>query len=133
MKTHGKLYESLDKGSGKAEMIIAREFTFDSAHKLGWHKGKCKNFHGHTYRLQIWVKGPLTEDGIVLDFAELDQIVKRKVVEILDHRLLNDIIENPTAENICIWVWNELIGDLNCLYEIRLWETPKSFAVYNGE
>jgi len=114
-------------------MIIVREFTFDSAHKLDWHNGKCKNLHGHTYRLQVWVKGSLTEEGIVLDFKELDKIVKEEVINILDHKFLNEVIENPTAENMCIWIWNHLKEKLNYIYEIRLWETPKSFAVYRGK
>jgi 6-pyruvoyltetrahydropterin/6-carboxytetrahydropterin synthase len=114
-------------------MIISKEFVFDSAHKLDWHRGKCKNLHGHTYKLQVSVKGNLSEQGIVIDFADLDKIVKEKVIEILDHRLLNEIIPNPTAENLSIWIWDKLKDNLKGLCEIKLWETPKSFAVYSGE
>ncbi len=42
-------------------------------------------------------------------------------------------IKNPTAENICVWIWNKLKNKIIGLYEIRLWETANSFAVYNGE
>jgi len=115
------------------KMIIAREFTFDSAHKLDWHKGKCKNLHGHTYKLQVSVKGNLSEQGIVIDFEIIDKIVKEKVIDLLDHRLLNEIIPNPTAENISIWIWDKLKDNLKGLCEIKLWETQKSFVTYSGE
>lgn len=113
-------------------MIIVRQFTFDSAHKLNWYKGKCKNLHGHTYRLQIAIKGSINKNGIVMDFKKLDKIVKQSVIEKLDHKYLNKIIKNPTAENMCLWIWNKLKKDLN-LYEIKLWETPNSFAIYDGK
>ncbi len=113
-------------------MIIVREFVFDSAHKLEWHKGKCKNLHGHTYKLQIAVEGELNKNGVVMDFKDLDKTVKERVIKRLDHQYLNDIINNPTAENTCLWIWKELEKEVN-LKEIKLWETPKSFAIYKGE
>ncbi len=114
-------------------MIVAKEFVFDSAHKLKWHKGKCKNLHGHTYKLQILVEGKLNKQGIVIDFGDMKKIIKREVIEKLDHRYLNEIIKNPTAENISIWIWEELKDKIKDLKEIRLWETPTSFAIYNGK
>lgn len=112
-------------------MIIAKEFSFDSAHKLDWHKGKCRNLHGHTYKLQVLIQGELNEQGIVMDFKELDDKVKA-VLEKLDHAYLNSIIKNPTAENLAIFIWDKLKNSLP-LYEIKLWETPDSFVVYMGE
>ncbi len=114
-------------------MIIGREFIFDSAHKLDWHKGDCKNLHGHTYKLQILIKGKISSDGIIIDFGDLDKIVKGEILSKLDHQLLNDIIENPTAEKISIWIWEKLSKKVKGLYEVRVWETPKSFAIYRGE
>ncbi|NQV19691.1 MAG: 6-carboxytetrahydropterin synthase QueD [Armatimonadetes bacterium] len=112
-------------------MKISKEFTFDSAHRLKWHKGKCQNFHGHTYKLIVTVEGKLNQDGIVMDFADLKNEVKKKVLNILDHKNLNEIFENPTAENIAIWIWEKL-KELN-LTEIKLWETPTSYVIYNGK
>lgn len=113
-------------------MIIGREFRFDAAHKLDWHSGKCKNLHGHTYKLRVLVKGDLNENGIIIDFKELEDIVKKEVMDILDHSYLNEIIKNPTAENICVWIWDKLKNKTIGLYEIKLWETADSFVVYNG-
>ena len=114
-------------------MIIGREFSFDAAHKLDWYNGKCKNLHGHTYKLIVLVKGDLNENGIIIDFKELDDIVKKEVMDILDHSYLNEVIKNPTAENICVWIWDKLKNKIIGLYEIKLWETADSFAVYNGD
>lgn len=113
-------------------MMITKEFTFDSAHKLEWYKGKCNSLHGHTYKLQVTIQGKLNKNGIVLDFEDLKRIVQEKVLEKLDHQYLNDLIKNPTAENIIVWIWEQLENDLN-LYELKLWETPTSFATYKGE
>ena len=64
-------------------MLITKEFTFDAAHKLDWHQGKCKNLHGHTYKLQVTVVGELNKNGIVIDFGDLKNIVNNKVIEVL--------------------------------------------------
>jgi 6-pyruvoyltetrahydropterin/6-carboxytetrahydropterin synthase len=112
-------------------MILTKEFKFDAAHKLAWHEGKCKNLHGHTYKLQVFVSGKVNENGIIIDFYELKKIVSEKVLEKLDHSNLNDIIDNPTAENIVIWIWEQLRDSLN-LSELKLWETDTSFVSYTG-
>jgi len=111
-------------------MKITKEFTFDSAHKLEWHPGKCKNLHGHTYRLQVTLEEELNENGIVMDFGDLKDIVKDEVLNKLDHSFLNDTIENPTAENIVMWIWNQLKPKLPLLNKITLYETPTSWASY---
>jgi 6-pyruvoyltetrahydropterin/6-carboxytetrahydropterin synthase len=113
-------------------MIVTKEFSFDSAHKLDWEPGKCRNLHGHTYKLQVSVKGQLNSLGIIINFKDLKDVIEKRIIEKLDHKYLNDIINNPTAENIAIWIWNELKDHLN-LCEIKLWETPTCFVVYNGE
>ncbi len=94
---------------------VVKEFTFDSAHFLPKYEGNCKNVHGHTYRLIIGIKGKINpETGMVVDFKELKDIVKRLVIDELDHKMLNDIkvenekhpfpADNPTAENMVEWI-----------------------------
>lgn len=113
-------------------MIICKEFTFDSAHKLNNYIGKCANLHGHTYKLHVSIKGPIRDNGLVFDFGDIKECVKIMILDQLDHRFLNDIIEQPSAENISVWIWNELKEKLP-LYEIKLWETPTSYVIYHGE
>ena len=110
-------------------MLVTKEFTFDSAHFLPDYHGKCEAMHGHTYKIHVTIQGKVHPDGMVYDFVELKKLVKLKVVNKLDHQLLNDIIKIPSAENIAIWVWEQLEKDLP-LYEIKVWETATSFVTY---
>jgi 6-pyruvoyltetrahydropterin/6-carboxytetrahydropterin synthase len=117
-------------------MEIFKSFTFDSAHFLPYvHDGhKCKNMHGHTYRLVVYLEGKTDPVlGWVADFADVKAIVK-PIVDRLDHQCLNDIegLENPTCENIAIWIWDQIKPHLDYLSRIELHETPTSGVVYSG-
>ena len=107
---------------------MTRSFTFEAAHQLPWHSGKCRNLHGHGYRLEVTVEGPVGDDGMVLDFEEVEAVVRREVVDRYDHTYLNDLFENPTAELIAHDVWKRLeAADLD-VSRIRLWETVDSMV-----
>lgn len=105
---------------------ICREYDFDAAHQLEWHTGACRRLHGHTYTLELSVAGPLDERGVVMDFAELDQVVRSQVLDKVDHHYLNDVIENPTAERVAQWMWGRLAEAGLAPVELRLWETRRS-------
>lgn len=115
------------------KISVTKEFTFDSAHSLRDYVGPCANMHGHTYKLQITVKGERSANGLIMDFKDLKQIVKDKVINKLDHAVINEVMDtNPTAENMLAWIWTQIHEDIRqhaCrLAKIRLWETPTSFA-----
>jgi 6-pyruvoyltetrahydropterin/6-carboxytetrahydropterin synthase len=114
-------------------MQIRKRFAFEAAHVLPHHRGKCARPHGHSYRLDVAIAGPLQENGpargMVLDFDDVKAVVRREVVDILDHTSLNDSIENPTCERTALWIWERLAGPLPGLQEIVLWETRTSCAV----
>lgn len=112
-------------------MLIAKEFTFDAAHRLLNYEGKCANLHGHTYKLQVILSGKVQKNGLVFDFVDLKKIVNKKVISILDHTFINKIVKQSTAENISIWIWDQLVKHLP-LYEIRLWESSSNFVIYKG-
>ena len=120
-------------------MKVTRIFSFSAAHHLTQYKGACERPHGHTYRLAVTVEGPICENGLVLDFVELKKIVGRKVLEKVDHRDLNDLFKNPSAENIAVWAWKQLknIGkDTKTgveLVEITLWEGENTYVTYDGD
>ncbi|MDO8524846.1 MAG: 6-carboxytetrahydropterin synthase QueD [bacterium] len=112
-------------------MILTKNFSFDSAHRLENHKGKCKNLHGHTYLLEVSVAGKINnKTGMIIDFGILKEVVNNLIIDKLDHHYLNDIIDNPTAENIIRWIWNILCKTLKKqgagLFMLKLWETPTS-------
>ncbi|MEK7529191.1 MAG: 6-carboxytetrahydropterin synthase QueD [Patescibacteria group bacterium] len=89
-------------------MRITKNFHFDAAHQLTDYHGKCERMHGHTYRLEVTVSGPVRKNGMVLDFALLKNVVKKYILDELDHQNLNDVFKNPTAENIATWIWKKL-------------------------
>ena len=113
-------------------MLVSKDFTFDAAHNLVNYHGKCERLHGHTYRLRVVLEGSPDSEGMVMDFIELKEIVKEHVLSKLDHAYLNEIIPQPSAENIGLWIWREIAGEVlreNCrLYEVSVWETATSCA-----
>jgi 6-pyruvoyltetrahydropterin/6-carboxytetrahydropterin synthase len=114
-------------------VIVARRFEFQAAHHLPRHPGKCRNLHGHTYVLEVRCEGPVdAESGMVLDFADVKDVVTERVLDVVDHTNLNDLLENPTAEHIAAWIWERLEGTGLPLREIRLYETPSCYVVYRG-
>ncbi len=118
-------------------MEISKTYSFDSAHLLPKVpcEHKCRRLHGHTYRVTVFVKGEVNpEYGWVEDFGNISKIMKPLIDDELDHRYLNDIpgLENPTAENICIWIWNKVKPKLPKLSKVRIEETCTSACEYSG-
>jgi len=118
-------------------VLIRKEFTFDAAHNLTQYHGKCERLHGHTYRIAVVVKGAPDKESMVIDFCELSSIVKERVLNVLDHSYINEILSQPTAENIAIWIWKQLEQAVlrdNCKLEIiEVWETASSCALLFSE
>lgn len=118
-------------------MQIFKQFTFDSAHFLPHVPDghKCKEIHGHTYHLTVYVEGELQSKlEWVMDFAEMKNVID-PVVKSIDHKLLNNIsgLENPTCEVIAVWLWNKIKPEVPLLTKIELHETPSSGAIYEGK
>lgn len=118
-------------------MLLTKDFTFDAAHNLINYHGKCERLHGHTYKLRVVVEGTPDSEGMIIDFIELKAIVKERILSRLDHSYINEIIPQPSAENIALWIWNELEESVrreNCrLYEIHVWETAESRVILRRE
>jgi 6-pyruvoyltetrahydropterin/6-carboxytetrahydropterin synthase len=70
---------------------------------------------------------------MIADFDEISALVRPLVVERLDHSSLNDVLPNPTAEHIALWIWDTLAQELPLLDEIVVWETPTACAVVRAE
>lgn len=132
--------------------ILSRRETFSASHRL-WSKdlsdaanrqlfGKCAsdNGHGHNYVLEVLVKGAIDEKtGLVMNLANLKQVIHTEVLEKIDHKHLNlDVPEfktlNPTTENVAKVIWDWLKPQLGgLLHEVRLHETENNVAIYRGE
>ena len=127
-------------------VTVSKEITFDSAHRLLYHGGKCHNLHGHTYKLKITVFGDVDlKTGMVVDFS----IIKKgllQIVDMFDHRVIVNckdtalveflrennlayyILETePTAENMAKFIFDVLKATLN-IAAVTVWETPTSHA-----
>jgi 6-pyruvoyltetrahydropterin/6-carboxytetrahydropterin synthase len=117
-------------------MQIFRDFEFESAHWLPHvpEGHKCKRMHGHGYRLRVVIEGsPDPRLGWIMDFGEVKAIVG-EVIGRLDHRCLNEIkgLENPTAEAIAVWIWDQLRPKLAALARLELRETEHAGVIYEG-
>lgn len=111
---------------------VGKEFTFEAAHSLPHlPKGhKCRNLHGHSYRLVVFITDTLDKArGWVIDYADISDVVERKVISVLDHQNINDFVPVSTAENLADWIWNEVDDEISGLSRIELYETGTSVVV----
>ena len=114
-------------------MILRKEYSFEAAHFIYNHPGKCRNLHGHSYKLFVLVEGtPDPATGMIIDFDDLSKVVTEKVLSRLDHRFLNDLIPLSTAENIAQWVWEQLHGALPGLCQVEVYETADNCVIHRG-
>lgn len=122
-----------------SRLSITKQFKFEAAHVLPNHEGACNRLHGHSYLVEVSIEGypkeTGAEAGMVMDFGNLKQIVNREVIDKMDHQFLNEIpgLENPTAENMCVWIWDKLSKWVPGIANIRVWETATAYAEYKGE
>ncbi len=117
----------------RRRMRLDVEFTFAAAHRLPRYEGPCFRLHGHNYRFFVALEGEVDpQSGMITDFGVVKQVVQELVLARVDHRDLNDVLENPTAENIARWIWEVLEPRLPGLSEVRLYEIPDSCVTYRG-
>ena len=136
----------------KFKTKIAKEFNWEMSHRLPFHKGLCKNIHGHSYRLRVELSGDVLSDGMVLDYYDLKLLVM-PLIEQLDHSFLVDkddklmidflkannfrynILETfTTAENIANFLADKISDEIKVKHtnihkiKIRLYETENVYA-----
>ena len=117
-------------------MKIYKEFSIEAAHRLpNVPEGhKCARLHGHSFQVAIHVDGPVGEQtGWIMDFGDI-KVAFAPIYEQLDHHYLNDVmgLENPTSENLAIWIWDNLKSRLPLLSAIEIKETCTSGCIYHG-
>ena len=127
----------LTGSSTVAPLMAEIGLRFEAAHHLPGYPGKCARPHGHGYRLEVTVSGPVREDGLVMDFYDLKRIVEERVISQLDHRDLNGLEAfaevNPTAENIARYVYEQLGAELPGgveVHAVTVFETERCSATY---
>ncbi len=115
-------------------MRLYKEFYIEAAHRLpNLPEGhKCHRLHGHSFKVIIHIDGDLgMNSGWVMDFAEISEKF-RPVFDALDHRYLNEVdgLENPTSENLAVWIWDKLQPELPQLCAVEIKETCTSGCFY---
>lgn len=118
------------------EMKLIKTFRFEAAHRLPRvpEGHKCARMHGHGFEVEIEVEGPLDpEMGWVMDYADISAAVK-PLISALDHHCLNDIegLENPTSENLALWIWERLKPACPLLSRVAIAETCTARCEYRG-
>ncbi len=115
---------------------LVHEFRFEAAHRLPRvpQGHKCARLHGHSFRVELAVAGPVSEDtGWFIDFQQLHD-AWAPLHELLDHNYLNEVpgLENPTSEVLARWIWQRLGGALPSLVRVTVFETCESRCEYEG-
>ena len=115
---------------------LTKDFTFEAAQTLPCapEGHKCRQMHGHSFKVEIAVAGECDPElGWVMDYADISDAFK-PLWEKLDHRYLNEIsgLENPTSENVALWIWKKLKPRLPLLTEVVVAETCTARCVYRG-
>ena len=147
-------------------MKIVKIIQWDMGHRVLNHRSICKGLHGHRYKAEICVSGDLvsesgaSEEGMVVDFADIKKISKEFIQEDLDHAFMvwekdDELISffnnseghkpvivpfTPTAENVAAYIYLKLKDKFQDVYKtgmqlhsVKLWETPSSFALYENK
>ena len=135
------------------KIYATRKFEFEACHYLPNYVGPCAKLHGHSYQLEVTLSRHLEstlgkqvsspkDTSMVMDFKDIDNLVKMSVLNDFDHNHLNAFIEVPTAEALVVDIFKKIdfalkgynFSDRKCkLEEVKLWETSNSYATYRGE
>jgi len=118
-------------------MELRKTFQFEAAHLLPHlpKSHKCRRLHGHSFNVEIVISGKCDPKlGWVMDYADISDAF-RPIWAKLDHFYLNEVpgLENPTSENIAIWIWKKLKPKIPLLTEVVVAETCTARCVYRGE
>jgi len=152
LEWHISPFTSLAVGHGENHVIrLMQSFEFSASHRLFRRElsddenrrvfGKCSNLngHGHNYVVEVTVSGEVDAGGTVIDLLRMQRIVKERVIDQFDHKNLNLDCEEfsaliPSIENIALVIWKRLHGAFEGseLRNVRVWETPKTYAEIAG-
>ena len=130
---------------------ITKQYKFCAAHRY-WNEdwNEAKNIevfhddvrlHGHNYDLYVTIKGPIdNSSGFVVNLKELNEVVNKKVINVLDHNLIQDVEwfkdRQPSTENLVVFIWEQIVSEIVLpakLFCVKLRETGTIFTEYYGD
>ena len=115
-------------------MLLKVRRKFSAAHRLPRYDGDCKNLHGHTWVVEFLIDGPVKESGMVEDFKVLKNLLDAALP---DHKFLNDLLENPTAENLAQFLFDKISNLISArglkLKRLELWENENASAIISAD
>lgn len=119
------------------KMELRKRYQFEAAHLLPHLPAshKCRRLHGHSFQVEVAVAGEVDSKlGWLIDYADITEAFK-PLFDQLDHYYLNEIegLENPTSENVAVWIWQRLKPRLPMLNEVMVAETCTARCVYRGD
>ena len=130
---------------------ITKQYKFCAAHRYwndDWDEAKNievfhddVRLHGHNYDLYITIKGPIdNSSGFVVNLKELNEVVNKKVINVLDHNLIQDVEwfndKQPSTENLVVFIWEQIASEIALpakLFCVKLRETGTIFNEYYGD
>lgn len=140
-------------------MLIAKEFRFESAHRLPFHEGKCRHLHGHSYKMIVEFEGQTDANGMVVDFNEIKKSIQPYVEE-FDHSTIISASDqelkkvfdekgwryslmpfDSTAENLCSYFLNRILTEQKVFLQsnkitsvaVKIFETKTSYAYLSAK
>jgi 6-pyruvoyltetrahydropterin/6-carboxytetrahydropterin synthase len=118
------------------EVELVKTFMFDAAHRLARapHGHKCRNLHGHSYRVDVHVRGEVDPNhGWLMDFGELKAVVE-PLIAALDHTNLDESTDLPctTSELLAKYLWDRIAPRIPHLSAVTVWESDSSRCIYRG-
>ncbi len=126
-------------------LTVTKKFEFEACHQLNNYNGACSRMHGHTYKLEVTLAGIPNNNGMIIDFHNIKNVVQKFILDRLDHYNLNEtcdehhepLFSQPTAEHMVLWIVNTLTPvflEYNCILDhVRLYETSNSHADWSRD
>ena len=112
------------------KVYLTKTGTFTASHS---HEGRlAEQSHSHHFRYEVTLYGPINEEGYLLDFRELEQMLEI-IVHPLKNQDLSTLFKNPTTENICIWLYNQINKRLPNVHHVKLAEEQDRWVIYEGD
>lgn len=119
---------------------LRKKFTFEAAHKLPHHSGKCRRLHGHSWVATIVLQGPTlqvsgSDTGMLIDYSFIKSEMNPILEKYLDHHYLNETLplESPTSENLAVWLYGELCKKIPYLVAVEIDETCTCSCEYRPD